>query len=730
MKISTRLKILMFLPLLLVVSTFVLKFLASTTLDPLFRLERDGYDLVRHMIDMRQLTSESMLNPDNPRPKQQLLSKQQEVEHLIDKIERNAVAPHAMVLAIKQLQEKSKSLYRELTLQLKNQSPPDAGIVRQRQYLATEQFLLTNWDLINNAQSLRDYGNNELRYWYEWFDMLLLALIAAAAILILIVGRLVGRRIRKGLLSLNQAVSMFAASDYSFRLQATETDEVGEIARAFDEMADDVQKANKRFRQVVESAPNAMVMVGQAGRIEMVNTQAEKIFGYARADLLGQTIEILLPERFRGHHPHQRAAFLSDPSPRAMGVGRDLFGRRQDGSEFPIEIGLNPIETEEGAKVLAAIVDISGRKKLEERFRQVESAPNPMVMVGQAGRIEMVNTQAEKIFGYARADLLGQSIEILLPEWFRGHHPHQRATFFTDPSPRAMDVGRDLFGRRQDGSEFPIEIGLNPIETEEGAKVLAAIVDISERVIANQRLTEHREELERSNKELAMFAYVASHDLKSPLRGIAQLSKWIEEDIEQSNHQSIAGHMKLLRSRIQRMENLLDDLLAYSRAGKVEGGLSYVEVGKLVQNLFEMQAPPPGMQLVLGAELPAFTTLSAPFEQVLRNLLSNAIKHHDRADGCIKLSCTANGKDYYEFSISDDGPGIPPQYQERVFGMFQTLRPRDEVEGSGMGLALIKKIVEAYGGQVSIVSDGVRGCCLRFTWPLSIERRLKHEHHA
>jgi len=493
----------------------------------------------------------------------------------------------------------------------------------------------------------------------------------------------------------------------------------------------DIERANLRFRQVVEAAPTAMVMVNKRGIIEMVNTQTELIFGYSRDELLGQLIDILLPERFRHQHPQHRDSFFSDLSPRAMGTGRDLFGRRKDGSEFPVEVGINPIETDDGVKVLSAITDISARKRLEERFRQVvEAAPNAMVMVNKRGIIEMVNTQAENIFGYSRAGLLGQPIDILLPERFRHQHPQHRDSFFSELSPRAMGTGRDLFARRKDGSEFPVEVGLNPIETDDGVKVLSAITDISARVKASIKLAEHRDELERSNKELATFAYVASHDLKSPLRGIFQISHWIEEDLNNGHTEAIPQHMNLLRGRLRRMERLLDDLLAYSRAGRLEGSVSQVDLGKWAQNIFEMQTPPEGFTLEVAADLPTFNTLTTPLEQVLRNLFSNAIKHHDKPAGRIKLSWRVASKHYYEFSVADDGPGISPEYQERVYIMFQTLRPRDEVEGSGMGLALVKKIVEAYGGSTSIESDGIRGSAIRFTWPINIEERLNRANSA
>ena len=152
-----------------------------------------------------------------------------------------------------------------------------------------------------------------------------------------------------------------------------------------------------------------------------------------------------------------------------MGAGRDLYGLKKDGSEFPVEIGLNPIETDEGTMVLSAIVDISSRKRLEERFRQVvESAPNAMVMINQRGVIEMVNAQAERVFGFARDEMLGQSIEMLVPERFRGNHPNLRGSFFHDPESRPMGAGRDLYGLKKDGSEFPVEIGLEPDRNRRG----------------------------------------------------------------------------------------------------------------------------------------------------------------------------------------------------------------------------------------------------------------------
>ncbi|SBW12780.1 putative Histidine kinase [uncultured Alphaproteobacteria bacterium] len=269
---------------------------------------------------------------------------------------------------------------------------------------------------------------------------------------------------------------------------------------------------------------------------------------------------------------------------------------------------------------------------------------------------------------------------------------------------------------KKDGT--PIVVLLSAALVEPGnfkADVTFTIIDITERKLQEERLGERTRDLERSNKELAAFAYVASHDLRSPLRGIAQLSEWIVEDMPGGVPDEIQGHITLMRSRVARMERLLDDLLAYSRIGRIEGDVAEADVAAICREAFDMFAPPPGFALDLAPDLPSFRTLATPLTQVLHNLIGNAIKHHDRDRGRIAVSAR-KVRGGWAIAVADDGPGIAREYQERVFGLFQTLKPRDEVEGSGMGLALVRKIVEVYGGTVTVRSEG-RGAEFTFTWP-------------
>ena len=271
------------------------------------------------------------------------------------------------------------------------------------------------------------------------------------------------------------------------------------------------KRAEERFRQFLESAPDAIIIADERGIIERVNLQAERLFGYSRQELIGKAIEMLIPQRFHDRHIEHRTGYAHNPRVRGMGIGLELYATRKDGTEFPIEISLSPIKSGKETLISTAIRDITERKRADERFRTVlEAAPDAMIIADQSGKIVMANLQAEKLFGYTRQELLGQAVEMLTPERYRHKHVAQRAEYHRTPSRRdRMGEGLDLQAVRKDGTEFPAAINLSPLQTSEGTLVLSAIRDITERKRWENALRDSEEYvrvlLENSNDSIAIL---------------------------------------------------------------------------------------------------------------------------------------------------------------------------------------------------------------------------------
>lgn len=470
--------------------------------------------------------------------------------------------------------------------------------------------------------------------------------------------------------------------------------------------------------EILHTSADATIVTDHEGRIRVANEGAEAMFGYEPGELVGEPIETLIPRERREHHRSLRQGYHDAPRGRPMVSGLELHGQHKDGSTFRVEIALNPIETNDGLVVTSTVRQIAQADDSEAYFRQLlESAPDAMIIIDDKGKIAIVNGQAEEMFGYKREDMLGQAIEMLLPERLHEGHKTHRQSFADNPRLRPMGLGFDLLARRQDASEFPVEISLSPVKSSAGSFVSTVIRDVTERKRMQDEIIAARQEAERANKANSAFLAAASHDLRQPVQALSLLNGALRRTVKDKRALEMVDNQQY---SLTAMTNLLNSLLDISRldAGVVTPELEDFPIQRLIDRLsdeFARQAQHVGLEFTSSACPTVVNSDPNLLAEIIQNFVSNAIRYTDK--GSVRLECSES-KGRCVVKVIDTGIGIDADQLEEIFREFhQCKAPGASKEGFGLGLAIVKRLSDLLGMTIRVTSDIGKGSCFSVSIP-------------